>query len=245
MSLYRFSKKLLFVLILNLSAPSLSLAESVLSITSGRGEPFVNNQQTGFYDLIVKHMFERINIKAKTVVLPSERSLINANTGIDDGNIARIKGIEKKYLNLLMVPEKIIDFEFVAFTKNQPLKVNNWQDLKPYNIAFINGWKLFEKKVTDYKSLIRTRNSKQLFDLLENNRADIALYDLWSGVWHIKQSKSKIDYLRPSIASYQLYLYINKKHEKLLPDLTQALKAMKEDGTYQKIYTQSLVNRLQ
>lgn len=185
-------------------------------------------------------MFERIGINASTVLLPSERSLINANNGINDGNIARIKGIEKKYSNLIMVPEKIIDFEFVAFTKNQQLNIHNWAGLQPYNVAFINGWKVFEKKVTQYKSLVRTKDSEQLFDLLNQNRIDIALYDLWSGVWEIKQSKSDIDYLRPPIASFQLYLYMHKKHKHLIPNLTKALQTMKKDGTYQQIYSQSL-----
>ncbi|VAW67823.1 hypothetical protein MNBD_GAMMA08-2397, partial [hydrothermal vent metagenome] len=76
--------KFLFILILNAFIPALSHAESIISITSGRGEPFVNSQQNGFYDQIVKQMFQRINVKAKTISLPSERSLINANTGIDD-----------------------------------------------------------------------------------------------------------------------------------------------------------------
>jgi polar amino acid transport system substrate-binding protein len=220
--------------------PSLSLATTPLIITSGRGEPFVNAQQTGFYDLIVKHMFQRINITATTVLLPSQRSLINANTGINDGNIARIKGLEKKFPNLAMVPEKIIDFDFVAFTKNKQLKVSNWESLKPYNIAFINGWKAFEKKATHYKSLVRTRDSEQLFNLLNNNRVDLVLYDLWSGAWWIQQANSEIDYLRPPIASYQLYLYIHKKHKHLLPGLAKSLRDMKQDGTYQKIYDTSL-----
>lgn len=222
--------------------PSPSYADTVLTITSGRGEPFVNPGQNGFYDLIVKNMFQRIGIKAKTVLLPSERSLINANTGVDDGNIARIKGIEKKYKNLIMVPGKIIDFDFVAFTKNKNIKVKDWESLKPYNVAFINGWKLFEKKVTYYKSLEQTQDSEQLFELLNNNRADIVLYDLWSGVWQMRQQtdKSKIQYLQPPIASYQLYLYLNKKHKKLVSGLSSALNSMKKDGTYQRIYEQTL-----
>ncbi len=236
----RFANRFCLVLLLCLTAPSLVNAGRALSITSGRGEPFVTPEHNGFYDLIVKHMFQRINIEAHTVLLPSERALINANTGINDGNIARIKGIEKKYRNLIMVPEKVIDFDFVAFSKNKQYKITDWQDLEPYNVAFINGWKVFEKKVTRYKSLVRTKDSAQLFKLLENNRADIVLYDLWSGVWWTRHNTSNIHYLTPPIASYQLYLYLNKKHEKLIPDLSKALQSMKQDGTYQKIYEQSL-----
>ena len=215
-------------------------ADTTLNITSGRSEPFSNTENTGFYDLIVKSMFQRIGIEAKVVSLPSERSLINANTGQDDGNIARIKGLEKKYKNLVMVPEKVIDFDFVAFTKNKQLKIKNWKSLKPYNLGFINGWKVFEKKVKDYKSLVRTKNEEQMFKLVENNRADIVLYDKWSGLWWTKNNSSKISHLEPPIATFKLYLYVNKKHEKLVPSLAKSLKTMKADGTYQKIYNQTL-----
>ncbi len=218
----------------------ISAHTDTLIITSGRTEPFVNATHTGFYDQLVQQMFKRINIDAQTVVLPSERSLINANTGIDDGNIARIKGIEKKYKNLVMVPEKIIDFEFVAFTKLTQAKVNNWKSLEPYNISYINGWKLFEKKAKYYKSLVKTKESDQLFTLLRENRADIVLYDLWSGLWWIKNNNSDIYYLKPPFAKVKLYLYLNKKHKALVPVLDKAIKDMKKDGSYQKIFDQTL-----
>lgn len=244
MSTKQFLNHLFCVLMLFLLFPSLSNANGFLTISSGRGEPFLTVDQRGFYDLIVKNMFERIGVKAKTVLLPSERSLLNANAGIDDGNIARIKGVEKKYTNLVIVPEKVIDFEFVAFTKNKQIKVENWVNLKPYNVAFINGWKVFEQKVTDYKTLVRTRDSQQLFELLDNNRVDVALYDLWSGVWWAKKYTSGTLYRQPPIASFELYLYLHKKHQKLVPKLVKALKDMKLDGTYQQIYDETLTQLL-
>lgn len=215
-------------------------ADTPLSITSGRGEPFVSPDGSGFYDQVVKNMFHRINVEARTILLPSERSLINANTGVDDGNIARIKGIEKKYSNLVRVPEKIIDFDFVVFSRNVRFDVTGWESLKPYNIAFINGWKAFEKKVKQYKSLIRVKDTDQLFSLLNSNRTDIVLYDRWSGLWWLKQHPGDIYYLQPPIASVELYLYLHKKHTQLVPKLARALQDMKQDGTYQKIYQQSL-----
>ncbi|HED33590.1 MAG TPA: transporter substrate-binding domain-containing protein [Gammaproteobacteria bacterium] len=237
------SKSLLSFLSL-LLFPLLIHANTSLTITSGRGEPFVNAEQNGFYDLIVKNMFQRIGIEAKTVLLPSERSLISANTGVDDGNIARIKGVEKKYTDLVRVPEKIIDFDFVVFTKNREFKVEGWKSLAPFNVAFINGWKAFEKKVIYYKTLVKPRDSVQLFELLRNDRVDVALYDLWSGVWWTRHHSDEIRYLQPPVASYQLYLYVNKKHRGLVPELSIALKSMKKDGTYKKIYEQTLTRLL-
>lgn len=227
-------------LIIGMLVPLVIFANASISITSGRGAPFVNPDHGGFYDLIVINMFKRVGLNANTVLLPSERSLINANTGIDDGNIARIKGLEKKYPNLIMVPEKIIDFDFVVFSKKKYLKIKDWKSLKPYNIAFINGWKYFEKKAQYYKSLTRVKSSTQLFNLLNNNRADIALYDLWSGVWWLRHNATDIHYLLPPIASVKLYLYVNKKYKKLVPVLSRALAEMKKDGTYKLIYDKTL-----
>ena len=237
-------KRPFIALLLYLIISSLSYAGTTLTITSGRGEPFVNPENNGFYDLIVKNMFQSINVKAKTVLLPSQRSLINANQGVDDGNIARIKGLEKKFPNLIRVPEKIIDFDFVAFTKNNNLKVKSWDDLIDYNVSYINGWKFFEKKVVKYKSLVKTKNAKQLFELVKNNRVDVALYDLWSGLWWINKNNKNISYLKPPIDSVKLYLYVNKKHKKLVPKLAAALEKMKKDGTYKKIYDRTLTKLL-
>jgi len=211
-------------------------ADSTITITSGRGEPFTTPKQDGFYDLIVMSMFQRLGLKANTILLPSQRSLINANSGENDGNIARIKGLEKKFPNLLMVPEKIIDFDFVAFYKrSNNISVTNWQSLKPYHVGFIHGWKYFEKKVQHYSSLNKVKNTKQLFYLLKKDRVDLVLYDLWSGLWWLKHHGENIHYLKPPIASVKLYLYVNKKHEKLVPQLAQALADMKRDGTYKAI----------
>ncbi len=238
---YSFCKKLFGFLLFVIFVPSPLYADSPLLITSGRGEPFVKPDNTGFYDLIVKTMFNRVGVNAKTILLPSERSLLSANTGIDDGNIARIKGIEKKYKNLVMVPEKIIDFEFVVFTRNNTIQANNWDDLRSYNVAFITGWKFFEKRVKAYISLVKVKDSTQLFGLLNHDRVDIALYDLWSGLWQVKHFQdSGVLYLKPPLARVKLYLYLNKKHRQLVPGLAKALKAMKQDGTYSLIYNQSL-----
>ncbi|WP_198262885.1 substrate-binding periplasmic protein [sulfur-oxidizing endosymbiont of Gigantopelta aegis] len=211
-------------------------SEKVFSITSGRGTPFVTDQHDGFFDRITQQMFQRIGLKASVSLLPSQRSLLNANNGIDDGNMARIKGIEKKYTNLVMVPETVINFDFVAYSKDQQIKISTWKDLAPYNIAFIRGWKLFEKNAIDYKSLVRASDSSQLFNLLKNNRIDVALYDAW---WFENKAKN-IYSVKPPLARFELYFYLNKKHQALVPKLTKALQAMKNDGSYQKIYEQTL-----
>jgi polar amino acid transport system substrate-binding protein len=45
---------------------------------------------------------------------------------------------------------------------------------------------------------------------------------------------------QPSLASREMFLYLNKKHEKLVPKLATALKEMKLDGSYYAIFKQTM-----
>ena len=41
--------------------------------------------------------------------------------------------------------------------------------------------------------------------------------------------------LSPSLKDVDMYLYLNKKHQALVPRLSQALRELKTDGTYNRI----------
>lgn len=192
--------------------------------------------EKGFQDLIIKEMFKRIGHEVKIVHMPSERALANANEGIDDGDFVRISGIEKKYPNLVMVPEKVCDFEFAAFTKNRSITISTWESLKPYNVGIITGWKILEANVVGTRSLTKTRNDEALFDLLQNDRADLVLFDRIQGMAVIKKRQlTGIRILEPLLAKKEMYLYLNRRHALLVPKLAAALQGMKRDGTWQRI----------
>lgn len=215
-------------------------AGGTIVINSGRKEPFCNSEGTGFYNLLVEEIFRRLGMEAETVRLPSERALINANEGIDDGNIARIEGIEKKYTNLIRVPEKVVDFEFMVFTGGRSFAVTGWDSLRPYVVGIITGWKILERNVTGVRGLTKVKNPNQLFKLLENNRADAVVFDRWGGLWWIRGHDINVRLLEPPLAKRKMYIYMNKKHRDLVPQIARALRNMKRDGTYQGIYDKTL-----
>jgi len=214
--------------------------QTELTINTDRDNPYVTPSHNGFYDLLVREMFKRININAHVVLLPSARALINANKGIDDGDIARIKGIEKKFPNLVRVPEKIIDFSLMAFTHDPAIKITGWASLKNYNIAYINGWLILHDKVRQYRSLEMATSTDQLFSLLNNRHIDIAIYNRVGGLWWLKNHKNTVYMQTPALASTQLYLYLNKKHQDLVQPLAKALMEIKRDGSYKHIYEKTL-----
>lgn len=207
-----------------------------LIINSGSSAPLISNNGEGFYPQLVTAIFDRLNIKAQTTRLPSARSLKNANQGIDDGVIGRIKGLDKKLTNLIRVPEKVLDLEFVAFSNDKNLKINNWADLKQYNVGYIRGWKIYDKKVVSYKSLIKVKNSRQLFKLLEKKRVDVILSQNIPGRYMMRQLNYYPHQVKPSLLSREMFLYMHNKHSRLVPLISKELKILKNDGTYQRLY---------
>ena len=134
------------------------------------------------------------------------------------------------------MPESMTLFEFAVFTKQQEIEIGNWEDLGQYNVAFIRGWKILENNVTQAQSINLVKNADQLFDLLDSNRTEIAIFGPLRGRYLIKEKGMQdIKVLEPPLASRKVFLYLNKKHEGLIPEMSAALKSMKADGTYEAI----------
>ncbi|VAX17201.1 hypothetical protein MNBD_NITROSPINAE02-347 [hydrothermal vent metagenome] len=199
--------------------------------------PISNETETGIVETVIKEAFKRIGVNISIENLPAERSLISANDGITDGEYIRISGLDKYYPNLVQVREKIIDFEFVAFSMEMDFKTVGWKSLKPYSVGIITGWKILENNVVGTLHRTDVQNALQLFTLLAKGRADVVIFEKMMG---IEMAKSlfldDVKILEPPLAEKEMFLYLHKKHRKLVPRVEAALKEMKIDGTYKKIF---------
>ncbi|GMT49719.1 MAG: hypothetical protein IEMM0008_1258 [bacterium] len=219
---------------------------SSITIASIFNPPFSNPEQTGFLDQLVKEAFRRNNLEIVIVRHTAERAITNANEGIDDGDLARIGDITRLYPNLIQVPETLIDFAFVAFSKNKHIKMKNWDSLKPYSVGIITGWKILEENTLGVKYRTKVKTPKLLFKLLENDRVDIVLYDRIQGLELIKKKGyHNIHLLENPLDIKKTYLYLNKKHKDLVPKINKAFVSMKKDGTYKSLFDKLLKPYLQ
>jgi polar amino acid transport system substrate-binding protein len=175
------------------------------------------------------------------ITVPTGRSLINVNAGIDDGDIFRVAGAEQSFPNLIRIPGKTLDTDFVAYTKRTDIQIRNWADLKPYSVAYAAGWRPYELNVKEVKELTKTSSINELPALLEKGRADVILMDRWQGQWAIQQSGYKFHLVEPPLARFEMFMYLNKKHAALVPKAAQALADMKADGSYKKLIDQYLL----
>lgn len=224
-----------------LAIPVQAQTEGTLVLNTGVRAPYTQPDRSGFLDRLVAEVFRRIGMKAGVQVYEaSERAMQNANGGIDDGIAMRIKGLEAQYPNLIRVPEKVIDNDFVAYSRKHAFPTRNWDALAPYHVAHIIGWKVFENALGERKDVTRVRNVEQLFELLRQDRADIILYERWQGLWWSREMALEAHLLEPPLASQEMFIYLHRKHEPLVGRVAAALAAMKKDGSYKRIFGETL-----
>ena len=182
----------------------------------------------------------RIGVDLKLVSLPSERSLTAANLGEVDGEGLRVGGLggpDGPYPNLIQVPERFVRISFVAFAKNATISLDNgWDSLKPYRIAFTNGWKMFEANAQGARVVNKVDKPEQLFRMLDEGRVDLVLYTHADGLLLARNlGLTSVAPLSPALKEVDMYLYLHKKHQALVPKLTQAIRDLKADGSYNRI----------
>lgn len=180
---------LFFLLLIIVNKSVYSQPTLVLNTTSR--PPISNLTQTGFADLIVGEALKRVGYGLEVVHMPAERALLNANMGLDDGGLLRVDGLQKKYHNLIQVPEPLLIINMVLFSKNYPtFKVDGWNSIESHSLAIISGWKIMEKNFGQYNNtidIIKTDGLKQSLELLSKDRIDFSAYSKWAGLHYLKK----------------------------------------------------------
>jgi polar amino acid transport system substrate-binding protein len=211
-------------------------AQTPLKINTAFAMPLSSEAQDGLFDHLMQELFGHLDKQVQVQRPPAERALRYANAGIDDGDGPRIAGLTQTYPNLLQVPEKVLDVEFVAFTlEDLSFSAGSWESLKPYHVGIVKGWKILESNIQDTQSLIQAHDPTQLFEFLKEGRIQVAVIDRLTGSHIAEQAELSVNIQEPPFAVREMYLYLHKKHEDIIESVAANLKKMKEEGRYAEI----------
>lgn len=231
----------LLVVVQLMFVASHAVAEETVALNTSNTPPYSNDAGTGFQDLLVREAFRRIGVQVRFFHVQPERALVNVNRGIDDGNLIRVSGLMGAYPNIRQVPEELFSYEFVVFSKRGLFQPKDWKSLRPYRIAFIRGWKILEKNVSEARSITKTTDERELFELLRSGKVDAVIHERWRGRHMIKvMGLEGFEALEPALTQRKMFIYMHKRHEALIPNIADALKSMKKDGTYDEIFNRTL-----
>ena len=221
-------------LLLGLHCTAVYAAElPTLVLNSASAPPYATEAGDGFLDIIIGEAFRRAGLKLKIVRLSGERGLKNANDGLEDGELARIGGMEKTYPNLIPVPGKVVDYHFVAFTRNANLDNANWDTLAGFSVGLLRGWKIYERSIKPGTQVTVVDTPEQLFSILDKNRIDVALYEQSLGLALVKTMGIRdLQISKPAFFELEMFIYLNKKHADKVPKIASALQDLKAEGFY-------------
>lgn len=218
------------------AAPRLSGVHALIPPLAGTADG------SGFLERVVREAFRRVGSEIEINAVPAERALINVNTGIDDFDISRASGFETQYPNLVRVPEKTMDFEFVAFVPAaaSAFRTEGWASLGGKTVSYVTGWKIFERNVAGTAETVQAPSIASLFAILKQGRSEVALLERWQGLQAAREAGVEVRVLEPPLARAEMFIYLHKRHAEMVPALAAALRQMKADGSYQRMYLEAL-----
>jgi len=174
---------------------------------------------------------------------PAQRALMRANQ-MGDGDAHRVENLKqlvpRATENLIRIPVPIFVANTAVFVlRGNEFEVKGWHSLKKFKY---NGNRIGDRLATKFLPHPYLVNSnKQLFLMLRKKRLDTVIaYDLL-GLEIIAQPDFKdIQMLKPPILTRYFYPYLHKKYKDLVPLLTESLRKMQKDGSYDKIERSAL-----
>jgi polar amino acid transport system substrate-binding protein len=226
----RLAKALLAVL---LCLSTTQATEFVL--TTAAEAPYHRPDQTGLMNQLVAEAFRRVGIEIRVVQMPGERALQTSNAGNVDGDAFRVMGLQDHYNNLIPTTESIFDMNFSAFTLSPMSTENSWDDISKLRIGIVRGYKILEFQ-SQGMNVTQVNDQLSMFNMLLVGRIDVAVTSKQIGLDALRRNGiTGLVLNEPPILVMPLFIYLHKKHEALVPLLTQAVKDMKADGTHQRI----------
>jgi polar amino acid transport system substrate-binding protein len=163
---------------------------------------------------------------------PGERALIDANAGVDDGDLSRVKGIgiESTYPNLIMVPEPLIDLKLVAYASKR-LVAAKVDDLarQGVQVAVLIGNKIMDNIVKPkiapekYHELVDLESA---FKMLAVGRIDVLLVsDKQASTWLSRPENASV-YPLFTLLNLSTYTFLNKKWAEAVPKIAASYKKL-------------------
>ena len=216
---------------------AICIAETHIHITTGFTSPV-----SDFYNSVLTEIDKRLpDLSISFEVLPAERSLVLANQKVNDGECCRIASVvAKEYKNLVAINESFYTARFSAFGKAWSAEIKNFEDLKPFSVGAVEGWKIAVNEVKKVKPaevhIVTTPD--QMFRMINQGRLDYGVVGYLSGLESISRlGFDNIKSSQPPLIEMPLYLLLHYGHKKLIPVLDAEIKAMKQDGTIDKLYS--------
>lgn len=201
----------------------------------------INEQTHAIAKHVLKAAYAGIGYSVTFDDLPGQRALEWANSGLTDGDVARIRGTEEKFPNLVRVKVPVIYFKGVAFARSMDRSIEMWDDLRGLRIGVVRGIRYSTIGTMEMDPYF-ANDMTHLFAILEKGRIEVAVAVLEAGKIEIEKNfrDSGIHVVGSPLYSAPLYHFLNVRNTRLVGPLEKALSEMTASGEIDRIREKAL-----
>jgi polar amino acid transport system substrate-binding protein len=189
---------------------------------------------------IYKDAFSRLGYEFIYRGVPGGRAPLMAEKGEVDGEIHRAFEYQQQTKSLRRVDESPFDVTFEAYVIQNNLKFHDWSELGNHGlkVEFRRGTKRAEGKLKQAVApslLSDVTSTEQGLKKLLRGRTDVFIeqslvfQDVYASL--IKKSETYgVIHSAGIVDKLPSYVYLNRRHDKLINDLAKTIKEMKREG---------------
>ncbi|WP_413064509.1 ABC transporter substrate-binding protein [Siminovitchia sp. 179-K 8D1 HS] len=212
--------------------------EDFVFASSGLYPPFNytdNNKLVGFDVEIGTAIAEEMGMNPKPVTNPWQTIIAALQADKFDAIIGSM-AITDERLKEVHFTDPYYESGAQIFVSEDNDSIKSADDLKDKTIGVVVS-STFEENAKEYTDDVKTYDSDvtALQDLLVKGRLDAVITDQLVGMYAVNQNNLKIKQVGEPIYLDQMGIAIKKDDEGLLKKVNEALKTIKENGTYGKI----------
>lgn len=176
----------------------------------------------------IAHIQNETDIQLKLKYLPAKRSLMFANQGVIDGDIARPKSFQNhpQFNELEIVDISWTQFRLIVIKHQQSnFNIDDWDSLSDLNLCLFRGSVYVFDRVMNFElAAVHTSNPMQALKLVSGQRCDVAV------LWREQLTQEDLAFMSAQnlvfdkeLAKVDAHIYIHKKHKPLIKPIETAI----------------------
>jgi polar amino acid transport system substrate-binding protein len=163
--------------------------------------------------------------------IPAARESRMIAAGNVDAVLAQLDGHQQRNPALVQVPVALTQIQITAFVKGEPTTAAALLGRKPLRLGRLRGLTYGVEWPANVQ-WVEVNQTRQLIQLLDRGRIDAAISPELSGQYFVlEMGLTDISRLTSPLVSVNVFHYIHRDQQPLLPELTRILQQMEQNGS--------------
>lgn len=178
-------------------------------------------------------VYEQLGQAVTFAEVPTARESRMIEAGNIDAVMAQIDGHQQRNPGLIQVPVPLTQIHITAFVKGEQITRSELLERKSLRLGRLRGL-TFGLSWPEDVQWVEVNQTRQLIQLLNQGRIDAAISpELSAQYFVVEMGLTNISRLTTPLTSINVFHYIHRDHQHLLPGLTRILRRMEQNGALQ------------